>query len=120
MIYYHAFVDFPLFAPVLTNFMLVTSKVAEFSLGNLDQTPSAPALEPKPSESASSTLNQPETTPVQAESVVETAPVSGLGDREGVEAANAPVDEDTLAKTPPGELQLLPLSSILTQHLDLC
>ena len=103
MICYHLFVDVLLFAPSLANFLFVTSKAADFGLGNLDQTPSTTAPEPKPSERASSTLNKPKTTPVQAESSVEMALGSRLGDQGGVEVVTAPVE----GKTPPGELQLL-------------
>jgi len=119
MICYHLFVDVLLFAPSLANFLFVTSKAADFGLGNLDQTPSTTAPEPKPSERASSTLNKPKTTPVQAESAIEVAPARELGGQGGVETATAPSGEDTLARTPPGELQLPLFSSILAQHLEM-
>ena len=61
--------------------MLVISKAVDFGLGGLDQTPSAAAPKPKPSESAPSTLSQPDTTSVQVESAVKVAPASKLGDQ---------------------------------------
>ena len=103
MICYSSFVDVLPFAPVLTKFLLVISKAVKFGLGGLDQPPSTPAPEPQPSESKSSTQNQLGTTPVQAESSVEMALGSRLGDQGGVEVVTAPVE----GKTPPGELQLL-------------
>ena len=120
MICYHLFVDVLPFASYLANFLFLISKAAYFGLGGLNQTPPGAAPEPKASESASSTLNQPDTTPVQVESAVEVAPTSGLGGQGGVEAATAPACEDTLAGTPPGEQQLPLFSLILAQHLELC
>ena len=86
-------------------YVYVNSKWDAFGLGDPDQAPAASAPEPKPAESASSTLNQPVVTSGPVDSTVEVTPTVKAKGEEKAEVLAAPPGKDVVEKaqnTPSG------------------